>query len=794
MLLPIARLSRGSLLRSHTRLSILRPSHYPSIICSLRRSMASTVWTPNRYPSARRSDHIDTYHSEAKGEVKIHDPYNWLEKDAEEKDAWVAAQEAFTRGFLDANLDRTRLEEEIRTSTDYEKFGPPVLRDDGRWYWSYNSGLQAQSVYYRSRDGTLPNSVYGSGGEVFFDPNVLSKDGSVSLSTAAYSRDGKWFAYALSRSGSDFTNVYVRSTEHPLTDANNDLRLADELRFVKFSSIAWTHDNQGFFYQRFPDRTSHGPADSDNAGTETDGDRDAELFYHRVGTKQSRDISVIKNPEQPQWLWGAGISEVDGRWLELSVSRDTSRKNLLWLADLEKDTIGPNLSWIKLVDGFDAEYSIIGNDGYTFYLHTNVDAPQYKVITVDVEAFIKASKAGSAHIKDFSKDLIPEDKDAHLEDASILGQDRLVLVYKRNVKDELYIHDLKTGQQLKRLASDHVGSLAAYGRRKQPFFFVWLTGFDTPGVAARYDFTKPSGGKADGKWSVWRETKVSGLAGEGGFLSEQVWYKSKDGTKVPMFVVRHKDTPLDGTAPAIQYGYGGFSISIGPFFSPSILTAMRTYGFVLAVPNIRGGGEFGEEWHLAGTRERKVNCFDDFIAASEWLVENNYAAKGKIAINGGSNGGLLVAASVNRGPEGLFGAAIAEVGVHDLLKFADFTIGRAWTSDYGNPHDPHDFDFIYPISPVHNVPANKTLPPMLLLTADHDDRVVPLHSFKLAATLQHVAASNPHPLLLRLELKAGHGAGKSTELKIKEAADKWSFAAQTIGLKWKENVTGKTRM
>lgn len=752
---------------------------------------STLAWTPHRYPPTRRSDHVDVYRSGAGVEVKVSDPYDWLEKDSEEQEKWLAAQEALARNFLDANPDRVRLEEEIRDSTDYEKFGPPTLRDDGRWYWSYNSGLQAQSVYYRSKDSDLPDPAVGAGGEVFFDPNVLSSDGSVSLASASYSRDGRWFAYALSRSGSDFTNVYIRSTENPLTDAKNDLRLSDELRFVKFSGISWTHDSKGFFYQRFPDRSSHNTANSDKAAAVTGGDKDAQLLYHKIGTHQSEDLLVMENPHQPEWLWGAGVSEVDGRWLELSVSRDTSRKNRLWLADLEKEPIGPHLHWIKLVDEFEAEYSIIGNDGAIFYLQTNADAPQYKVITVDVEAFRQASTSGPVHIKDFTNVLVPEDKDAHLEDALILGHDRLVTIYKRNVKDELYIHDLKSGKSLKRLASDHVGTLVAYGRRMQKFFFVWLTGFDTPGIAARYDFSEPNGGQVDGTWKVWRETKVGGFAGEGGFLSEQIWFKSKDGTKVPMFVVRHKDTPLDGTAPAIQYGYGGFSISIGPFFSPSILTAVRTYGFILAVPNIRGGGEFGEDWHLAGTRERKVNCFDDFIAASEWLVENKYAAKGKIAINGGSNGGLLVSACVNRAPEGLLGAAVAEVGVHDLLKFADFTIGRAWTSDYGDPHDPHDFDFIYPISPLHNVPPHKILPPTLLLTADHDDRVVPHHSFKLAATLQHVASDNPNPLLLRLELKAGHGAGKSTELKIKEAADKWSFVAQTMQLKWIANSRAK---
>ncbi|EIM85490.1 prolyl oligopeptidase [Stereum hirsutum FP-91666 SS1] len=737
--------------------------------------MARTLpWAPNRYPTARRSDHVDVYASEKHGEVKVPDPYQWLEQNTEETEQWTTAQEKYTREFLDTNPDRLKLEDEIRKSTDYERFSAPSLKEDNRWYWSYNSGLQAQSVIYRSTDSTLP--TYGSSGqttantEVFFDPNALSEDGTVSLATAAFSRDGKWFAYGISRSGSDFTTVYVRSTEHPLTSFGNDKRLEDEIRFVKFSSIAWTPDNSGFLYQRFPDRKSHGDAEEDKAGTETEGDRDAMLYYHKIGTKQADDTLVMKDPEHPHHMWGAGTSEVDGRWLELYTRRDTARKNMLWLADLEKTTIGPNIDWIKLVDEFEADYGVIANDGTRFYLRTNANALQYKVISVDIDDFI-------------AKDLIPEDKDAFLEDVLVVGKDRIMTVYKRNVKDEVYIHSLATGEKLKRLEASHVGSMQVSGKRKQNWAFLTLTGFTTPGTVSKYEFKDEEKSEA-GSSTVWKQTVVKGLAGSGGFTAEQIWYESKDGTKVPMFVVRHESTKLDGTAPALQYGYGGFTISISPFFSPSMLTFLRAYGAILAVPNIRGGGEFGEEWHLAGTKERKGNCFDDFIAATQWLVKNKYAGEGKVAINGGSNGGLLVAASALRAPEGTFGAAVAEVGVLDLLKFADFTIGRAWTSDYGNPHDPHDFDFVYPISPLHNVPEKKILPPTILLTADHDDRVVPLHSFKFAATLQHVRADNPNPQLIRIEKKAGHGAGKATEQKIKEAADKWGFVAQTMGLKW----------
>ncbi|KAJ3476870.1 hypothetical protein NLI96_g10855 [Meripilus lineatus] len=700
-----------------------------------------TPWKTNNYPSARRSDHVDVYKSETKGEVRVHDPYQWLEGNTEETEQWTTAQEAYTREFLDKNPERQVLEDEIRRNTDYAKFSAPSFKEDGRWYWYYNSGLQAQSVMYRSKDSTLPklSAEDGPGGEVFFDPNLLSSDGTAALSSTAFSRSGKYFAYGISRSGSDFFTIYVRPTDAPLatvngTNVSHDTgRLSDEIRFVKFSSITWTHDSKGFFYQRFADRESHGSAAEDKAGTETESDKNAMLYYHRIGTSQSEDVLVLKDPSNPEWMWGAEISEVDGRYLLVTISRDTSRKNQLWVADLQQEVIGPNIKWDKLIDKFEAKYEYVANDGAKFYLYSNADAPQHKLVSIDL--------ADPSEKRSFVE-VIPEDKNAHLEDVRAINKDNFAVVYKRNVKDEVYIYTT-AGEKVTRLAEDFVGAATLSGRRHQSWFFVTLVGFTTPGTIARYDF-----GESEAKrWSIFNQTLVSGLNPDD-FLAEQVWYESKDGTKVPMFIVRHKKTKFDGTAPGIQY-----------------------------VPNIRGGGEFGEEWHLGGARENKANCFDDFIAATEFLVKNKYVAPGKVAING-----LLVAACVNRAPEGLLGAAVAEVGVLDLLKFADFTIGRAWTSDYGNPHDPHDFDFIYPISPLHNVPTDKVLPPTILLTADHDDRVVPLHSFKHAATLQHLLPSNPHPLLIRIDKKAGHGAGKSTEQRIKEQADKWGFVVQTLGL------------
>ncbi|KZT27069.1 hypothetical protein NEOLEDRAFT_1194599 [Neolentinus lepideus HHB14362 ss-1] len=744
--------------------------------------MTRTSWTPNKYPPTRRSDRVDIYQSESRGQVRVPDPYVWLEEHTDETDQWTTDQQAFTMSYLDQNADRHKLEDEIRKNTDYEKFTAPTLKDDARYYWYYNSGLQSQLVIYRSKDKSLPDfsKVQGAGGEVFFDPNLLTADGTASLVTTAFSKSGDLFAYGISRSGSDVYTVYVRPTSAPFAevdgkrpnhnDPNDDGRLPDEIRFVKFSGITWTHDSKGFFYQRYPAGEYHGASKDDKAGTETQDDKNAMLYYHRIGTPQSEDILVLKSDDNPSWMWSVDISETDGKYMSVYITRDTARKNLLWIADLEQNEIGPNMKFTKLVDEFEAEYDIITNDSTKLYIRTNKDAPLYKVVTVDL-----------ADPKREYKEFIPEDKSARLEDIRAVASDNFALIYKRDVMDEIYVRSMADSAPMTRLAPEHVGTAYLTGRRSHQCVMITMVGFTEAGVVAKYDFNEKDEAK---RYSILKKTIVGGLVADD-FISEQVWYTSKDGTKVPMFIVRLKTTKLDGTAPAIQYGYGGFSISVNPFFSPAILTFLRDYNAVLAVPNIRGGGEFGEEWHLAGTREHKVNVFDDFIAATEYLVQNKYAAPGKVAINGGSNGGLLVAACINRAPEGTFGAAVAEVGVLDLLKFPHFTIGKAWTSDYGDPKDPHDFDFIHPISPLHNVPTNKTLPPTILLTADHDDRVVPLHSFKHAATLQYTLPHNPHPLLVRIEKKAGHGAGKSTEQRIKEAADKWGFVAQSLGLTWR---------
>ncbi|KAG9125182.1 hypothetical protein FRC07_008659 [Ceratobasidium sp. 392] len=753
------------------------------------------------YPAVRRVDHIDIYQSKKDGTVQVPDPYRQLEGKDQEVDDFVQAQSKLTTDYIGTIVERKHLEDSIRKSSNYTKFSAPTKTRDGRYYWNFNSGLQAQYVLYRSTSHELPDFTHDNGqpgGEVFFDPNLLSKDGTAAFASSAFSKCGQYFAYGISLSGSDFSTIYVRETSVPFpspehveeTREGGAGRLDDEIRFVKFSGIVWTPDSKGFFYQRYPARASHAEA-VDAAGTETDEDKFAKLYYHRLGTLQEDDILVMKDDNEPNYMWSTSITSPDGRYLALYVSRDTARQNLLWITDLEDENnpIGPNMKWIKLINEWDAEYSIIANDGPRMYIKTNKDAPNHRVVTIDIS---DADRVASLCFKPF----IDEDPEAPIQQIKAINEDTWTIVYSRDVKDELYLYD-KHGKQVKRLAEDHIGVLTISGRRDFHQLFVTASGFTNPGVVYLYDFAKKNGypeetgfvsvthtdgmttpmprleqvvlqsaepklalqddgSSQDGEWSMWRATKLDGLSLDE-FRAEQVKYKSKDGTIVPMFIVSHKDAKRDGTAPALQYGYGGFSISISPFFSASMLTFLKAYGGVLAVPNIRGGAEYGETWHLAGTRERKPNVFDDFIAATEYLVDNKYAAPGKVVINGGSNGGLLVVACVNRAPEGTFGAAIAEVGVFDYLRFPQFTIGKAWTSDYGDPSNPEDFDFMYLISPLHNVDkGDKVLPPTLLLTADHDDRVVPLHSFKQIA-----------------------------ELQIVEAADKWAFAAHTMGLKYR---------
>ncbi|KAG8952602.1 hypothetical protein FRC04_003963 [Tulasnella sp. 424] len=757
----------------------------------------SALMVPPSYPKTRRTEHIDTYQNKS-GEVKVSDPYNWLERDTEERSFWLNEQASLTQTFLGNSAHREKIKSELTKNWDFDRFSYPRLAKDRRWYWNYNSGLQAQYMLCRSKTSELPKLDAGGDegpeaqAEVFFDPNLLVEDGTAYLATSAFSKDGKYFAYGISLSGSDFFTIYVRESSKPfnkrheggfLTDPD---RLPDIIRFVKLSSIVWTHESKGFFYQRFPERAEHGSAADDKAGTETASDENAAIYYHVLDTDQSEDILVYKDDQNPSWIFGIGSSEPDGRFIELYISKDTSHKNKLYLADLGTDgdivsKVG-NLKWHKIVDNWDAEYSIVSNHDRKHFVMTDKDAPRKKVVTFGMPEGDPSDDPAPIQFEEF----IPEDKDGGiLSSISPVNGKAFVAQYSRNVCDELYV--VTSTGKFHRLDPNFVGTLSAAPKQEDDFFFATFSGFNNPGVIKQFRFKEKNVDTIEGHtWTTWRETRVKGLLADE-FKTKQVWYKSKDGVEVPMFIVWHKDTPLDGTAPAIQYGYGGFSNTMRPFFSVSFLTFVKVFKGVLAVPGIRGGAEKGEEWHLDGIREKRVKAYDDFIYATKYLVDNELAAPRKVVINGCSNGGTLVAACINRAEQGTFGAAIADVGVMDLLKFPQFTIGAAWVSDYGDPRDPNDFDFIKAYSPLHNVPSygEKALPPTMILTADHDDRVVPLHSFKQIATLQNGQRENSSPMLLRVEAKSGHCTGKLTTRKAIEAAtDKWSFVALALDLPW----------
>ncbi|MBW0493637.1 hypothetical protein O181_033352 [Austropuccinia psidii MF-1] len=757
----------------------------PPAPVSEARSEHSARWNPQStpYPAARRDEaSSEVFQSKTNGAVTVPDPYAWLHNpQSQETTKFVADQAAFTKAYLNQYPHRHDLHSAIQKNWDYARFSCHSLQQDGYYYFNFNSGLQSQSLLYRVKKGEEEKALEGldskhPGGQLFLDPNLFSTDGTAALQSAAFSHSGSYVAYGVSRSGSDWTTIYVRKTDSPHPKSAEEGgkrgedpgRLNDVVRFVKFSSPRWLKDDSGFFYQRFPEKIDHGNESDDKAGTETGADLNAMLYFHKLGEPQENDILILKDPDNPSYMWGAEVTK-DGRYLVVTTSKDTGRSNRLWIADLKSQPLGSQMKWEKIVDEFGSEYYVAANDGSRLYLVTNKNAPKRKAVTYDL------SKPQESF-----QDLIPEDPEANLETYHPINQNQVVVVYSRHVNDELYLYDLASGKRIKRIGENLIGNCVQLtGRREHDEFFFSITNFLSPGIVYRYQFNQSQGQEL----TEFRKTQLEGLDSNN-FVSKQIFYQSKDGTRIPMFITHLKDFTSDASAPVLQYGYGGFAISITPFFSPTFLTFIAAYGAVLAVPNIRGGGEYGEDWHLAGCFEKKQNVFDDFQYATKYLIENKYTTAKKVTIMGGSNGGLLVAACVNQAPE-LFGAAVAEVGVLDMLRFHRFTIGRAWTADYGCPDNPVAFDYLVKYSPLHNINPNAEYPALILLTADHDDRVVPLHSLKYAAAVQHALPNNPQPLLLRVDLKAGHGAGKSTEMKIKEAADKLGFVAFSLDLKWK---------
>ena len=678
------------------------------------------------YPESPQGNAVDTYHG-----VEIADPYRWLEDPhSPETRHWIEAQNEVTFDYLRGLPGRELISQRLTQLWNFERYGVPFKQGD-RYFYYKNDGLQNQSVLYTLTD--LDDEP-----RVLIDPNTLSEDGTVALSGIAISENGSYLAYGLSSSGSDWSEWRVRDI------ATGD-DLDDHLKWIKFSGAAWTHDHQGFFYSRYDE-----PSDADKLEAVNYYQK---LYYPRLGSSQTEDKLMYERTDQKEWGFHGIVSE-DGRYLIISVWRGTDPRNLIFYQDLSD----PDDQVVELISEFTAEFSFIDNDGVTFYFRTDDSAPKGRVIAINI----------AQPQREHWREQIPEAPET-LESVGILNN-QFVASYLKDAQTSIRIFDL-SGEFLRDVELPGIGSVGGFnGKRNDVETFYGFTSFTTPSIIYRYDLRA-------GESTLFRRPNVA--FDPAAYETTQVFFTSKDGTRIPMFITYKRGLALDGSNPTLLYGYGGFSISLTPAFSVSNLVWMEMGG-IYAVPNLRGGGEYGEEWHQAGTKLNKQNVFDDFIAAAEWLIANAYTTPDKLAIMGGSNGGLLVSACMTQRPD-LFGAVLPAVGVMDMLRFNQFTIGWAWESDYGSPQNEEEFRALYSYSPLHNLQPGRAYPATLITTADHDDRVVPAHSFKFTAALQ-AAHTGGDPALIRIETKAGHGAGKPTAKIIEEVTDKWTFLVANLDI------------
>ena len=707
-------------------MSLYPPIRIALIVCLFAAGATQQMIKPINYPPARKSDQVDNYHG-----VKVADPYRWLEDlDSEETRAWVEAENKLTFGFLASIPERNAIKERLTKLWNYEKYGVPFKEGD-RYFYTRNSGLQNQAVLYTV-------TALDAQPQMILDPNTLSTDGTVALSGMQVSPDGKLLAYSLSASGSDWQEWKVR-------DVETSKDLSDDLKWVKFSGVSWTRDGKGFFYSRYDEPKSDALKATNYF---------QKIYFHKLGTAQTDDVLVYERPDQKDWLLGGAVTE-DGNYLIITVFEGTDVKTRIYYKDLK----AKDAPVVKLLDDFDAAYTFIANDGPRFWFQTDLQSPRGKVVEIDTSNPARSNW----------KVVVPEGKEA-LQTTSFVDN-KFILNYLKDAYTQVRIYDT-AGKLVNEVAFPGIGSAEGFsGKATDKETFYSFTGFTTPTTIYRYDMTS-------GKSTVFRQPKVDFNPAD--YETKQIFYKSKDGTKVPMFITHKKGLKLDGNNPTYLYGYGGFNVSLSPAFSVGNLVWMEMGG-VYAQPNLRGGGEYGEDWHQGGMKLKKQNVFDDFIGAAEWLIENKYTSTPKLAIGGGSNGGLLVGAALTQRPD-LFGAAVPAVGVMDMLRFQKFTIGWAWVSDYGSSDNADEFKAIYAYSPLHNIKPGKSYPPTMITTADHDDRVWPGHSFKFAAALQ-AAQAGTAPILIRIETKAGHGAGKPTSKVIEEVADRWAFLVKTLSHK-----------
>jgi prolyl oligopeptidase len=674
------------------------------------------------YPPAKKDAVVQDYNG-----VKVSDPYRWLEK-ADDPDTvkWVDAENALTRSWLDGPR-REAIKARLTELLDFPRVSVPE-KQGNRYFFARNSGLQNQSVIYVREGITGPERV-------LLDPNMLSPDGTVALSATAPTQDGSLFGYGLSKSGSDREELFVR-------DVTTGKDLPDKVQWAKFTGITWTPDHSGFYYTRYP-----------QPGTVPAGDENysARVYFHKLGDAQDKDTLVMESPDRKEVTWGASIT-LDGRYVILTGNQGASDKSEIWVADRK---IGGKAQ--LLFKGFEDAYGYVGDAGGRLFFTTDKDAPLWRLVAVDV-----------AHGGRAALPVIPEGKDK-LEGAAIVNG-QIVTERLKDASNRLAIHELD-GREVKQIELPALGSIAGFtGEADDTEMFFGFTSFAYPSTPYRYDFKT---GKTTEFAHV--DAKVDSAAYE----VQQVWYPSKDRTKVSMFVVHKKGLALDGRRPTLLYGYGGFNVNMTPSFSASRVLWLE-HGGVYALANLRGGGEYGEAWHEAGMLERKQNVFDDFYGAAQWLLQNGYTSRDRLAIQGGSNGGLLVGVALTQRPY-LFGAAVCQVPVADMLRYHLFTVGRFWIPEYGSADDPKQFAFLYKYSPYHNVKEGTAYPPTLVTTADTDDRVAPGLAKKFAARLQ-AAAGGDAPILIRVETKAGHGGGKPISKIIDEAADIYAFLFRALNI------------
>ncbi|MDX1518057.1 MAG: prolyl oligopeptidase family serine peptidase [Woeseiaceae bacterium] len=684
------------------------------------------------YPETATVDHTDDYHG-----TTVADPYRWLEDDVRESEDvknWVDAQNDVTFAYLETIEEREIIEARLTELWDFDRYSLPV-KEGGRYYYSYNDGLQNQDVVYTQ-------TSLDSDPVLLIDPNAWSEDGTVAL--ADYDPDpvGRHVAYLIQDGGSDWRTAGV-------IDVATGETLDDELEWLKFTVLSWARDGSGFYYSRYPATSEEEKFQSLNMNQA--------VYFHELGTSQDDDELVYATPDNPEWGHSASVSD-DGRHMIITTWKGTDNRYQI----VHRDLTDPDAEPYILIAGFDHDYTFIGNVGDELFFRTNNAAPRNRLIAID----------WTRPDPENWREVIPEAEDV-LNGVSLVGG-RIIADYMQDAQTVVKVFDVE-GNQTTTVNLPGIGTAFGFGGKfDDPETFFAYTSFNTPTTINRYDVKT-------GEVTLFREPDVDFDSSD--YVVKQVFYESKDGTRVPMFIAHHVDVDPDGKTPTLLYGYGGFNISLTPGFSITRLAWMEMGG-IYAVANLRGGGEYGKEWHKAGTKLQKQNVFDDFIAAAEYLIDEGYTNPSKLAVFGGSNGGLLVGAVVNQRPD-LFGAAIPAVGVMDMLRFQEFTAGRFWVDDYGSSADPEEFRALFAYSPYHNAKVGTEYPAILVTTADTDDRVVPGHSFKYAAAMQKAQAGSA-PVLIRIETRAGHGAGTPTEMIIEDYADRWAFLVENLDMRLPE--------